>query len=366
MVWPKPTEIAVLTVDGTQYSDWETVEVRHSLMQQPLFFCRFTCSEIAPFLDNWAALHIMPGAPCTVSLGGLLAFTGKVTTRQVFYDAKRHFIEIQAANGSDIASGSVVHQTMEFKDKTMEQIMREVLQPVGLNLVVEGGSLPTEKIEPPVRAMHGQKIFDFLDMVSRHGSKESGIGISFTSNVNGDFVVAVGPSGGTDQVTEGVNIIEGRETIYDPWYMKEIANIGQTPGTNKVWGAHAATIFEKTPFLQQGLSAVGGAGKVSGVLLSDLPSKGVMKGRTTSERNWMMEDLITVWATVQGWHRPSGGLWMRNQTVIVNSPMLVMDGVSLTAKVVRFTQDDRTGTRTNLELCNPQALANLSPQEQSK
>jgi prophage tail gpP-like protein len=361
MAWPNPKDVAVLTVDGTNYTDWESVEVRHQLREQPLFFCRFTASEIAPFADNWAALHIMPGADCTVHLGGALAFTGRVTTRQVFYDAKRHFIEIQAANGTEIITGSIEHDSHEFKQKTAEQMIREVLQPTGLNLKIEGGALPTDKFD--MSAHPGTKIVDFLDKVTRHASQSSGLGISFTSNTSGDFVVMVGPNGGADEVTEGVNILEGRETIFDPWYLKQTIVMSQGPGTNKQWGPFVAIPFAS------GDQQTGGTatGKISQVVLSDISTTmtNLLKGRTTSEHNWMMEDHITAWATVHGWFRPSGGLWYRGQNVTVNSPMLVLNGIELILKVVRFTQDDRTGTRTNLELVNANVLKNLAAKEQS-
>src|SRR4029077_18894913 len=159
---PNPRYVAVLTVDGKEYKDWETVMVKHQFRSQPAYFCRFTCSEGSPITKNWGALQIMPGAECTVALGGLLAFTGPVTTRQVFYDSKRHHIEIQAANHMEIQVGSVVHQTGEWKDKTFEEVARDVLKPVKLKLVVEGGALPKIKI-PVVRSTPGESIFDFLD-----------------------------------------------------------------------------------------------------------------------------------------------------------------------------------------------------------
>ena len=84
----------------------------------------------------------MPGAICTVTLAGQLAFTGKVTTRQVFVDARRHHIEIQCANNLELETSSVISKTMEYKNNTPEQIIRSVLKPFGINLVVENGQLP--------------------------------------------------------------------------------------------------------------------------------------------------------------------------------------------------------------------------------
>jgi prophage tail gpP-like protein len=91
-------------------------------------------------------------------------------------------------------------------------------------------------------------------------------------------------------------------------------------------------------------------------------SKDYLINRTNADRNWQNEDQITVFATVQGWLRPSGGLWHRGQRVNVISPMLIMDGdEELDAKTITFTQDNRSGTRTTLELCNKLAMQQVAP-----
>ena len=41
----------------------------------------------------------------------------------------------------------------------------------------------------------------------------------------------------------------------------------------------------------------------------------------------------------------------------MTSPMLIMQGEKLRAKSVTFTQDNSTGTRTTLELCNENAFS---------
>ena len=41
----------------------------------------------------------------------------------------------------------------------------------------------------------------------------------------------------------------------------------------------------------------------------------------------------------------------------VTSPMLIMNNEKLRAKSVTFTQDNTTGTRTTLELCNENAFS---------
>ena len=77
-MFPKPEETAILTVNGAEYRDWESVMVRHSLKEHPYYTYRFTCSEGMPLAQNWAALRIVPGMECSVTLAGILAITGLV------------------------------------------------------------------------------------------------------------------------------------------------------------------------------------------------------------------------------------------------------------------------------------------------
>lgn len=364
MPWPNPSDVAVLIIDGTEYRDWETILVRHALMDVPHYYCRFTCSEAigSGMTPNWAAMRIVPGQSCTVTLGGILAFTGKVTTRQVFYDANRHHVEIQCAVYEDIFTGSVIHNTMEWpKGTTLRQIMEDVLRPYNIRLSVEGGALPSTPL-PITRANLGETVHDFLDHLARSFST-SAFGIAFTSNTSGDFVVVVGPNSAMDAVVEGINILEGREIIQDTHMGLDVPHAGQGVPDNQEWGAQVTHM----PWVQSAMQAmVGGKKPGAAIGIAEMPSFAMsnlplLRGRGFSETNWLTNDYVTVFATVRGWMRPSGGLWFRSQLVSVTSPMLLMNGTVLTLKNATFTQDNTSGTRTTLEIVNSMAMGGGVP-----
>ena len=63
-----------------------------------------------------------------------------------------------------------------------------------------------------------------------------------------------------------------------------------------------------------------------------------------------------MFVTVQGW-MDGGKLWGPPGTEYsVESPTLIMHGDMLKAKSITFSQDNATGTRTTLELCNALAM----------
>lgn len=355
----RPTEQATLIVNGRNYTEWKTVQVKHNIRGNPMYTARFTCSEAMPLAKNLDALRIKPNDVCTILLAGFGAFRGKVVTRQVYFDANNHHVEIQCSTIVDFNNASVISKTGEWINKTFEQIAREVLDKVGVKLIIEGGSLPAIKF-PRVNAAPGESIFGFLDTLARSLAASGGLGIGFTSNENGDFVVVVGPSGGSDTLVEGENILIGREILFSSSAGSSIILYSQGPGTDQKNGAAVAhqpyySKKETTPFTK---------GVPPNITHSDIPtsSTDVLKGRADNESAWSGEDEMTVEATVYGWLRPSGGLWRRNQTVNVKSPSLLMKGEPLRAKTVTFTQDDRTGTRTTLELCNATALREGTPE----
>lgn len=349
----KREEQAILTVNGRDYRDWESVTVKHELGARPPFTVRFTCSEGLPIANNFAKMQIKPGDTCSVTLAGYPAFTGKVMTRQVYYDANRHHIEIQAGTFTDVMTSSVIKDNMEYKDQTFDQIAKDQLKRVGVNLKYEEGTTPPSTKFPRVSAMHGETIIDFLETIARP------LGLVFTSNPQGDFVVAKGPNSDTDSVMEGRDILIGREIIYNESMANSAPSVGQGTGNDKKWGAKVAHV----PFATvSSINSLFG-GQAPGVIPFEMPTSDneMLKGRSTSETQWLDDDKITVIVTVYGWQRPSGGLWRVNMLVSVYSEMLMMRGNQLKAKSVTFTQDNRTGTRTTLDLRSANNMGNGGP-----
>lgn len=360
MVWPNPKEVAVLTVDGAEYSDWKSVEVVHALREHPYYKVRFTCSEGLPLANNFALMRIAPGQWCTVKLGGVLAVSGFVYSRQVFYDARNHYVEIQA--GSDtmpIAYASIISKTGELKNVTAEQAIRSWVGPLGINFSVEGGSLPQDKF-PRLSSAPGETVLERTEETLRQLGN-----IPLTSRPQGGLVAAVGPIDGGHTFVEGQDIKEGREVIFNPGMMSETYGVAHDEGDDQKRGAK----ITHAPFLADIINSSWAAGYAPLVTVLELPTSNqrLLSGRNLAEKELQGGDLITVIVTVQGWMQPEGGLWKRNATYYVKSPMLVMDGrIPLRSKTVRFMQDDHGGTRTVLELCNELALGWPGPVSSSE
>jgi len=352
---PKPTEIAILNINGGLFRDWESVWVRQTFDEPPNYKFRFTCSEGSPIAKNYALLQIKPGDHCSITLAGQPAFTGRVTTRQVFYDAHRHHVEIQGASYDVVATDvSAVHPTHEENKKNFTQFAQKLFGSINVPFSTEG-SIPGIQF-PRISIMYNQRVYDAVEQLARH------VGVHMTSDATQGGVVAFSGTrgGGGATFVEGKNILEGREIISNLSYAGQYAG-GMLPAGDQKNGPDVHSV----PFVDSsGSPSGGGGGGPSGVQQSgkDGTDMGMpawiqdqMKMRTQYEGQKIDEDAIWVTVTVQGWLMNGGLYGPPGSQMTVNSPMLMMQGKSLMAKAITFTQDSFEGTRTTIELVNPAA-----------
>jgi len=340
---PFPTR-AVIIVNGVMYYEWTSVSVRCELNGNPPRTFRFTCSEQVPVGAKLALMQIVPVVPCTIILDSNPVINGLVTTRQVYYSATEHAIEIQGEDWAGwTAKAPAQSQTGEFKGPAVS-IIQSLAAPVGLGVEVLGDvnniSIPRFSIQP------GETTWEAVERIARH------IGAYISSDASGRTMQLLGPNSvlGDDEVVEGINIVEARETIHSLMNAAEQSVIGQAPRTDDTDQATATQGHVTVP----GLNSFGITPGVGARSLAELPAFTLewLQSRATHEATISSSNEIRVDVTLAGWQRPAGGLWVPGQTVFVKSPMLVMNDMPLLLHAVDFTQDNRGGTRATLELTN--------------
>jgi prophage tail gpP-like protein len=336
-----PKEVATIVVEGRVYRDWKTVLV-HKAMWEPFAYYKFTTTEGRPLAKDWAELRIRPGMKAAVILGGELAIQSTVTIRQVAYTATQHGIEIIGKTDSFKATigGAEGGNGGEFRNKGFSAIAREVLGNVGVGYKTFGAIN-----EAPFERQHispGQTAWSYLEPLARAK------GIILGSDVDGNIVAGV-QGGGGDALVEGKNILEGRETLSIEPGTGINVTLGQGPGTDSVHGAAVAQVMGQASGGMAGFLGNAGA-NVKNIIMSEISgAAGQMTSRSGMEGTKQTGEQAAVQIVTQGWFRPSGGLWQHGQKAHVKSPMLILDE-SLYIIAVTFTQDDRSGTRTTIEL----------------
>ncbi len=342
----RASDIAELTVGGAGYHDWKTVYV-YLCYQEANNFYRFTCSEGRPLAQNFAEHRIRPGDFCTVTLGGQYAIGGRVTVRQVAYTATHHGVEITGKGETyRTVNGAAVVKGGELTNVTYQEMASKLLQPYGLSFEPKG-AISQEKF--PRVNVQGQSVWEVLDSHAR--ARNIILGPSPHDNT---VMWGTDPNftEGSGSVEEGVNILEGREIISQEFGPGVAISTAQMPPTPANWGA-AATQISNTQMNAIGQSMGLAANFMPLVSHLEIPGgKGDAEQRSGSENTALSPELVKVEVVVQGWFRGGdgkGGLWMPWDSVFVKSPMLIMNE-ELKCKSVTFTQDDRSGSRTTLEL----------------
>lgn len=350
---------AVIVIDGSVYWEWESVSVRAAAYENTRT-ARFTCSEQTPTPKSWSAMRIVPGQKCTVLLDGYLAMTGEVITRQVFYDATQHTVEIQAQGKSGrMSNASVVSQTGNWKNIDFRQLAQTLAQPFGVNVSGQPGS---NQQFPRVSTTPGESPWELMEQHARATKTP------LSENAQGEIVMGVMGMGAS--VIEGVNILEGREVIHSLMGVggggvpgagegSDYTSMGQRPGTDDDWGAKANQVHSEKPPIDTAFSQ----GFLPKSSISEVPAWMNQQMDNRSNMEAMYSSTLQIWVNVTtlGWQRNcsvpgAGGLWEPFDKVTVLSPMLVMYGQTLQLKAVTWTQDNTSGTRSHVELVNDKAM----------
>jgi prophage tail gpP-like protein len=342
---PKPQEVAQITVNGMNFRDWESVQVKLVEGESNNSF-RLTVTEGMPLAKNFAGLQIRPGDHCSITLGGVLAITGYVETRQVAYTGEQHGIEIIGVSYTKaLADGAAMTKTGEFRDKSWKQIADQVVKPVGINVVPKTG-LPGKPFRrasiPP-----GMSKYDFLEMLARQR------GITMGTDKEGNLTARVQWTGGGESLIEGINILEGNEvmTIKQGGGPNDVVGQEGAYDVRDNWGAKVAHGAKGTS--KSNINTGGKGVHAPNRQLAEHPGdKDDRQSRSKFESQVRGQEQLQVTIVVQGWLKSSGGLWQPGEKVHVKSPMLIVDEV-LDLVSATFTQDNKSGTRTTLELKRP-------------
>lgn len=336
----KAQEVAEVTIKGKRFRDWESVQVHMEEGAVPNSF-KLTVSEGAPLAKTFSEQQIKPGDHCTVKLAGELAITGYVETRQVAYTAEQHGIEIVGHSMNKAAvDASAVTKTMEFKDKPFMKIATDLLKPLGLK--INAKSAISEKPFDRVNVAHGTSVHEQIETLARKR------GVTLGTDLEGNYTARTQFEQGGDKLEEGKNILEGRETLTMSMGGGKNYNFDQQPGSNKAFGA-------KVAHDAKGVSSNDNKGMGKGVHAPNVSVGGHPGDKKDSQANADMEgdrrdyEKFEVTIVVQGWLKPSGGLWEVGKMYHVKSPMLIVDE-KLKLMKADFTQDNKSGTRTTLLL----------------
>jgi prophage tail gpP-like protein len=340
----KPQEVATILVGGgAYYTDWESVFVQNRWVDAWHTF-RFTAAERdRPTGTLMQDLHLKPGDECAIYLGGELAISGVILVRQTSYDANSHGVMLQGTGRTWYAArASILDKDGNFDKMSFEQAAKRVIAPLGVNAKVVGtlDATPFEKLQ----LQPGETLWAFLERIARPR------GIVMGSDHLGNFLlIGDHQKSPGDWLIEGQNILRCQATQSVEAMFSDYVVRGSTAGGDGKYGRQAS---------EQEALVKGTAKRYSPQLTpAEQPvwNLAEVAARANNEMVWHEGTEIRVSVTVQGWFRPSGGIWRTGEQVVLVSPMALLN-MALKIETITFTQDSASGTLTQLELVAPWLL----------
>lgn len=340
---PDQSEYAELVVNGQIFREWKEVQVTRDTGEKGIVtefsFIAAEGDSIAPDYSGW---QIRPGDKCQVRLGGTLVASGFVNVRETYYDASDHGVMIQGRSDlQDIVDSSAMVPGGQFLKQTFDAIVQSLLKPFGLGYVKEvltAANRPFREFQ----VQPGETVFEVVERLARLR------GFYLADTPAGDLLVFQGPAGGGGSLVEGDNILAMRATLSDHMLASDVTVYGQQQGDDEIYGEDARDIVASAP---------GPNVDRYRPLLGIAPEPSTtedLQDSADQEVAARVAASVEASVTVQGWRDQSGQLWDIRQTVLVRSPMALLDR-ELMVKRVTWRQGPE-GSTTVIDLSGPEAF----------
>lgn len=344
-----PAFVAAIQAKDRILTAWESVSVRRQFHDGISNFT-FVPAEKAYGPGN-RDLLLQPGDPVVVTLGGQKVISGRVTTRNVSFDAESHQVVIAGASFTkDVADSSVPVRPGSYDGYSFHQIAGAILAPHGVALKVRN---PPAGLFTPFKTFSIQYGESGAEVLSRMASMR---GVWLSDDANGNLVAGQGnpSSAPVADLVEGQNILRAVGRLEDNTAFGKYAAVSQTVGadTTQLQRWQSATVTN--PSVRDNRTKLWIAPH------PDTDGLAAHVGREAAQSLW---PVVQVTITVVGWFRPDGKLWEPTDNVTINSPSIFPnasgDAPRMGILSVAFAQDLQGGTTSTLECVLPQFLTSI-------
>jgi len=350
-IWPWPPEVAEVIVSGQISNTWESVEVQINYAEAwPSFKFQTVEGQNQDVQGGGRAPMYLPGQYVQIKLGGQLAVTGIIVTRQTAYDATHHQIQFEGRGVTWLAArASHLDTTGNFDGMSFLEAAETVLAPFagdGVGITIRGELDP--KPFPKLQIQPGETIWNFIERIGRPR------GVVIGTDPKGNFIfTGYHTTEPGDMVIEGKNIKTCNAILSIEGIFSEYDVRGSQPGDDQTNGAAASEVHGEHP---------GDLGKYSARSYSpnltpaeEPGDQSDMQDRAKHEHEWHDFTYAQAVVTVYGWLQQNGLLWQAGQSVLLYSPMIPFNQV-MSVQRVTFTQSSAHGTLTTLDLVLPGLL----------
>ena len=328
-------EIVTISAGGGLYTAWHRVMVSASFQDGARSFQIDAAAEHGGAATAWT---FKAGTEISIFLSGSLACKGYVDRYQPKLDGhKKASVSISGRSKSqDMIDSSAVHDTGHFKDKTPDQIGKELDKfGVGISTDQQLEKVPIARITP------GEKAFRVVERLCRDQ------GVFPVGQADGSIkITKAGKQRHAGGIFEGGNMLAGDADHNFAGRHSEVTVRGQRPFGN---GADALEI--------EGVARDAQMSRYRPIIVvhdGDTDKKRAKK-RAGSHRDREAGNSLKANVTVQGFRDDGGKLWEPGHLIYVESQFLDVKQ-DMAIESVIFSQQRGEGSLSVLSLVDPRAL----------
>jgi prophage tail gpP-like protein len=324
-------EIITVVAGGIPYTGWERVQVSAGIDEAARSFSLETTERIG----EWS---FPPGTPLQIFANEDLLLDGYVNNYEASADATSHRITIKGRSRSqDLVDSSAEHESGYFENDTPGNALKQ-LDRYGVGVTVK---VPLSK-EDYMQLKQGESPFQFADRYLR----TQGVTIMGLADGSVEVTNASVAQSHFGMLWEGRNIKSCQVSLTDGERHSKYIVKGQ-----RRIGTGAAALRIKQEAADRGVKR-----PRTRILVQETdtdPQRA--QQRATNEKDMRAGRSVAASVQTQGFRDFAGRLFEPNRLIFVHAPILMHLSQTMLIERVTFTQDDKSGSISELTLVDPRA-----------
>lgn len=327
-----------LRTDGRLFTGWTSVSVTRSIESVAGYF------ELGVNVPPGTDLSgLAPGKKFTLEIEGQIVCTGYIDSRRRQMTADSMKIIIAGRDKTaDLIDCAAVYSGGQWKNRTLEQIARDLCAPYGVTVRWELSDKESSAAFPGFTLDHSETVYEALVRASRAR------GVLMTSNAAGELVFSQAASTATDELVLGENLLtlDFEEDFRDRFSEYTVK------GYARANGAEGDDIDAKSIVSRKGTATDSDVTRYRPMIIiadSKITAKDA-QARALREQRRRLAKSITFEAEIDGWTRKDGQLWMPNLLVTIDASKYAIKTTELLVSKVTLILNDQDGLKTRVSL----------------
>ncbi|HAX2133649.1 TPA: baseplate protein [Escherichia coli] len=327
-----------LRTDGRLFTGWTSVSVTRSIESVAGYF------ELGVNVPPGTDLSgLAPGKAFTLEIGGQIVCTGYIDSRRRQMTADSMKITVAGRDKTaDLIDCAAVYSGGQWKNRTLEQIARDLCAPYGVTVRWELSDKESSAVFPGFTLDHSETVYEALVRASRAR------GVLMTSNAAGELVFSRAASTATDELVLGENLLtlDFEEDFRDRFSEYTVKGYARTNG------AEGDDIDAKSIVSRKGTATDSDVTRYRPMIIiadSKITAKDA-QARALREQRRRLAKSITFEADIDGWTRKDGQLWMPNLLVTIDASKYAIKTTELLVSKVNLILNDQDGLKTRVSL----------------